>query len=69
MAGHIGFVIDPAQHLMMHTYTDTGPATISHYDSWDLSNGGPLGFVQAIPDTGTAAATTPAAPGVLVATG
>jgi len=62
MAGHIGLVIDPAQHLMMHTYTDTGPATISHYDSWDLSNGGPLGFVQAIPDTGTAAATTPAAP-------
>ena len=71
LAGHIGVVIDPARHLMMHTYSSGSPADISHYDTWDSRNGGPLGFVQAIAQNNAVVTAMVAAdgPGVLQPTG
>lgn len=70
MAGHIGVVIDSQQKLMMHTYTDGKPATVSRYDTWEA--GGPLGFVQVIaasPAPGSTASVATTNAGVLVAAG
>lgn len=65
LAGHIGVVIDPAQKLMMHTYSSGSPADISRYDTWDSRNGGPLGYVEAIPANSTPSPVAADSPGVL----